>query len=127
MAHRLIIQYNNMRLPFIRAQLKLLSVAAGLESVAFDNVFTGGKLADLGVIKMITDDEFASCYHARSPYNFQHFNVSRVEMIKNWMTYPPGGYTSNKAEKYYIINYIKFHEQLGNDTGDKCVYLTPVE
>ena len=42
---------------------------------------------------MITDDEFASGYHAASPFNFQHFNVSRVEMKKNGTTYPRGGYT----------------------------------
>ena len=43
-AHRSIVQKQNMRLPFTKVQLKHLSVATGLRSVAFDNVFTGGQL-----------------------------------------------------------------------------------
>ena len=42
LAQRSIVQKQNMRLPFTKVQLKHLSVAQGLESVAFDNVFTGG-------------------------------------------------------------------------------------
>ena len=59
-----------MRMPFTRVQLKHLSVAQGLGSVAFDNVFTGGQLPDLVIIRMITDDEFAIGYHMASPFNF---------------------------------------------------------
>ena len=94
-AHRSIVQKQNMRLPFTKVQLKRLSVAAGLGSVAFDNVFTGGQQPDLEIMGMITDDEFASGYHTASPFNFQHLNVSRVEMKKNGTTYPRGGYTPN--------------------------------
>ena len=92
LAHRSIVQKENMRLPFIKTQLKHLSVAAGLGSVAFDNVFTGGQLPDLVIMEMITDDELASGYHVESPFNFQHFNVSRVKMKKNRTIYPRGGY-----------------------------------
>ena len=51
---------------------------------------------------MITDDEFASGCHAASPFNFQHFSVSRMEMKKNGTTYPRGGYTPNWADGHYI-------------------------
>ena len=94
-AHRSIVQKQNMRLPFTKVQLKHLSVAAGHGSIAFDNVFTGGQLPYLVIMGMITDDEFASGYQAASPFNIQHFNVSRVEMKKNGTTYPRGGYSPN--------------------------------
>ena len=108
LAHRSIVQKQNMRLPFSKVQLKHLSVAQGLGSVAFDNVFTGGQLPDLVIMGMITDDEFASGLHVASPFNFQHFNVSRVEMKKNGTTYPHGGYTPNWADGHYINDYMKF-------------------
>ena len=78
-------------------------------------------------MEMITDDEFASGYHTASPFNFQHFNVSRLEMKKNGTTYPRGGYTPKWADENYIYDYMKFQGQLGNDTGDKCIQLTPHE
>ena len=62
LAHRSIAQKQNMRLPITIVQLKHLSVAQGLGSMAFDNVFTGGQLPDLVIMGMITDDEFASGY-----------------------------------------------------------------
>ena len=80
-------QKQNMRMPFTKVQLKRLSVAPWLWSVAFDNVFTGVQLPDLVVMGMITDDELASGYHVASPLNFQHFNVSPVKMKKNGTTY----------------------------------------
>ena len=101
-----------MRLPFTKVQLKHLSVAAGLGGVAFDNVSTGGLLPDLVVMGMITDDEFVSGYHTASPFNFQHFNVSRVEMKKNGTTYPRCDYTTNWADGHYINDYMKFQGQL---------------
>ena len=103
LAHRSIVQKQNMRLPFSKVQLKHLSVAQGLGSVAFDNVFTGGQLSYLVVMKMVTDDKFASGYHAVSLLNFQYFNVSRVKMKKNGTTYPRGGYTPHGADKHYIF------------------------
>ena len=62
-----------------------------------------------------------------SPFNFQHFNVSHVEMKKNWTTYPRGGYTPSWSDGHYINDYMKFQGQLGYDTGDKCVQITPHE
>ena len=121
LAHRSIVQKQNMRLPFTKVQLKHLSVAAGLGSVAFDNVFTGYQLPDLVVMGMIKDDEFGSGYHVASPFNFQNFNVSRVEMKKNGTTYPRGGYTPNWADGHYINDYMKFQGQFGFDTGNNCV------
>ena len=67
-----------MRLPYTRVLLKHLSVAAGLASIAIDNVFTGNVLPDLVVMAMVTDDDFAGGYHTGSPFNFQHFNVNHV-------------------------------------------------
>ena len=124
-AHRTIVQKQNMQLPNTRVLLKHLSVAAGLASVAFDNVFTGNFLPDLVVMGMVTDDDFAGGYHTGSPFNFQHFNVNRVEMKKNGTPYPRNGYTPNWENGNYIKDYMKFQGQLGYDTGDKCVQLTP--
>ena len=45
-----------MRLPLTKVQLKHLSVAAKLKREAFNNVFTGGKLPELVLMEMITDD-----------------------------------------------------------------------
>ena len=59
-AHRTLVKKHNMRLPYRRVLLKHLSVTASLNSIAFDNVFTGCMLPDLVVISMLTDDDFAT-------------------------------------------------------------------
>ena len=68
-----------------------------LESIAFDNVFTGGQLPDLVIMGMIIYEEFASGYHKASPLNFLHFHVRRVEFKKISTTYPHGNYKHNWA------------------------------
>ena len=119
-AHRTLVQKNNMGLPYTRVLLKHLSVAQGLASIAFDKVFTGNVLPELVVLGMITDDDFAGGYHAASSFNY----VNRVEMKKHGTPVPRGGYPPSWEDGNYLKGYIKFRSQLGFDTGDKCVQLT---
>ena len=125
-AHRELVRNQNMRLPMTRVLLKHLTVAAGLGSIAFDNVFTGA-LPDLVIMGMVTDDDFVGGYHEGSPFNFRHFNVNRVEMKKNGTPKPDDGYKPSWADGNYIKAYMQLQKQLGFDTGDKCAFITPEE
>ena len=126
LAHRTIVQNQSMRLPHTRVLLKHLSVAAGLGSIAFDNVFTSA-LPDLVIMGMVTDDTFVGGYHQASPFNFQHFNVNRVDMKVNGTQRPSGGYTPSWVDGNYINDYWTFLKELGYDTGDKCMQISPIE
>ena len=124
LAHRSLVQQQNMRLPHTRVLLKHLSVAAGLGSIAFDNVFTSA-LPDLVIMGMVNDDTFVGGYHQPSPFNFQHFNVNRVDMKVNGTQRPSGGYTPSWDNGNYIKDYWTFISELGYDTGDKCAQISP--
>ena len=126
LAHRSLVQQQNMRLPHTRVLLKHLSVAAGLGSIAFDNVFTSA-LPDLVIMGMVNDDTFVGGYHQPSPFNFQHFNVNRVDMKVNGSQRPSGGYTPSWNNGNYIKDYWTFLSELGYDTGDKCAQISPIE
>ena len=125
-AHRTLVQNQSMRLPHTRVLMKHLSVAAGLGSIAFDNVFTSA-LPDLVIMGMVTDETFVGGYHQPSPFNFQHFNVNRVDMKVNSTPRPSAGYTPSWADGNYIKDYMTFLSELGYDTGDKCAQISPTE
>ena len=107
-AHRTLVPKHNMRLPYMRVLLKHLSVAAGLASIAFDNVFTGNVLPNLVVMGMLIDDDFACGYHPGSPFNFQQFNVNRVEIKKNETPVLRGNYIPSCDDGNYIKDYMNF-------------------
>lgn len=125
LAHRALIQERNMRLPYTRVLMKHMAIPANSSTISLDNLFTGG-LPDLVVMGFVSDDAFAGNYN-RNPFNFQNFKIKRVDMFRNGMRVPRYGYTPNFTTKTYMKDYFTFQGQLGYDTGDKCVNITPVE
>ena len=101
-------------------------MAAGLGSIAFDNVLTSA-LPDLVIMGLVHDDTFVGGYHQPSPFHFQHFNVNRVDMKVNGTQKPSGGYTPNWENGNYIKDYWTFLSELGYQTGDKCAHISPIE
>ena len=108
-----------------RVQLKHLSMSANQTSINFDNNYTG-VLPDLNVVGLVSDGDLTGGYQ-RNPFNYQTFGVNRIELKRNGTTRPTEGYTPNFENGQYIIAYLKFHQELECDTGDKSVCLTPSE
>jgi hypothetical protein len=115
----------NIRLPYTKVQVKHLTIPANVTSQDFDGIYDG-VLPDLVVVGLVADADFAGHYN-RNPFNFQAFNVNRMEMLRNGVRTPRYSYTPNFTTKQYAKDYIQFLAQLKLDKGDKCIALTPDE
>ena len=115
----------NIKLPYTKVQVKHLTIPANVTSQDFDGIFDG-VLPDLVVIGLVADEAFAGHYN-QNPFNFQTFNVNRMEMLRNGIRTPRYGYTPNFTTKQYEKDYMTFLSQLKLNKGDKSVALTPYE
>ena len=107
----------------MQVQVKHFSIPVNQTSYAFDNLFTGA-LPDLVVIGLVVDADFAG-RNQRSPFNFQTFNVNRIDHRRYGMPVPCDWYKLNRTSVAYVNDYWTFQEQLGFHKNDKCVALTP--
>jgi hypothetical protein len=115
----------NIRLPYTKVQVKHLTIPANVTTQDFDGIYDG-VLPDLVVVGLVADEDFAGHYN-RNPFNFQTFNVNRMEMLRNGVRTPRYSYTPNFTTKQYSKDYYQFLAQLKLDKGDKSVALTPDE
>ena len=115
----------NIKLPYSKVQVKHLTIPANVTTQDFDGVFDV-PLPDLVVVGLVADEDFAGNYN-RNPFNFQSFNVNRIEMLRYGMRTPRYGYTPNFTTNQYIKDYKTFLSQLNYNKGDKYVALSPEE
>lgn len=115
----------NIKLPYTKVQVKHLTIPANVTSQDFDGIYDG-MLPDLVIVGLVADEDFAGHYN-RNPFNFQTFNVNRMEMLRNGMRTPRYSYTPNFNTNQYTKDYFQFLSQLKLDKGDKSVALTPNE
>ena len=118
-----LLQVQNMRTHYSRVQVKHLSIPANQTSINFYNVFTGA-LPDLVIFGLVSDADHAGGYQS-NPFNFQNFDVTRMDLKRNGMPVPRQGYTPNFANGQYKTDYYTMLEQLECDSGDECISLTP--
>ena len=124
-AHMELFQLQKMRHHLSRVQMKHLTIPANQTSINFDNVFTGA-LQDLVIVGLLSDAGLAGGYQ-RNSFNFQNFGVNRIEIKRNGMSVPRGGYTRNFANGQYLKAYSTPIQELECDTGDKSISLPPSE
>ena len=125
MAHKKLLQVQNMQTHYSRVKVKHLSIPANQTSISFGNGFTGA-LPDLVIVGLVSDADHSGSYQ-RNPFNFQNFAVNRIDLMRNGMPVPRNGYTPNFTNGQYKKDYMTFLEQFDCDSGDKCISLTPSE
>ena len=113
------------KLPYAKVQVKHLTIPANVTTQDFDGIYDGA-LPDLVVVGLVADEDFAGHYN-RNPFNFQAFNVNRMELMRNGVRRPTYGYTPNFTTKQYNEDYTTLLSQLKLNKGDKCLALTPEE
>ena len=76
--HQEALQKMTAKFPILRKECKEFAVAAGMFSVKKDNIFLG-QLPKRVVIGMV-DADAATGKRQKNPFNFQHFNMSRIQL-----------------------------------------------
>lgn len=123
LALRQTVQEQSFQIPYVRVLMKHHVIPANSQKVALDNIFSG-QLPDLCVVGLVADDAHAGSY-TKNPFHFQHFKLKGIELLRNGTKVPRYGYSPDFTGRGFYKDYLTFQEQLGYDTGDRCVNLTP--
>ena len=90
----------NIRIPYSKIQVKHLTIPANVTTQDFDGIYDG-TLPDLVIVGLVSDEDFGGHYN-RNPFNFQSFNVNRIDMLRNGMRTARYGYTLNFRNNQYL-------------------------
>ncbi|MEO5351378.1 MAG: hypothetical protein H7836_17310, partial [Magnetococcus sp. YQC-3] len=107
--------------------INTITVPANIRNFTVENLFHGNvpkkiALAMVGVDAFNGDPQ-------KNPYNFQHFNVSHVKLLKNGQEYPvPECRTDFTATpNRFLSTFHKMMVSLNADYNDHCAAITPKE
>lgn len=81
------LQSKNAIYPYTRSKVITFNIGTGETSCFKDNLFSSGLLPKLIVVGMVK----GSAYTGNSkgePFNFEHFNISRIELLRNGQPVP---------------------------------------
>jgi len=102
------------------------TVPANSTNYTFSILFHNYPLPNLVVIGLVSEADFAGGYN-RNPFNFQNFEVNRMELHRDNVIIPTLGYTPNFTDNHYIKDYYTMLAQLNLDKGDKALNISPSE
>ena len=125
LAHELMLQKTNYRIPFTRVETKKLQIPAGANSFNFSNVFTG-QLPDRVVVGLVRDDAVAGSF-ILNPFNFENYDVNSICLKVNGDQVPRVALEPNFTSGDYLREYMYTLESLGYDLGDHMIDISPAE
>lgn len=98
--HHQMLSKRNVNIPFMKTDLKNITVAAGLQTIVLDNIFTG-RLPTFLMIALVENASFAGRYD-KNPFNFARFNIKSLQLIKNQQLIPPEPLEFSDLSRPYI-------------------------
>lgn len=119
------LEQKTMRLAISRVEVRHLTITANDNNFYQDAVFRG-TLPDMVIIGLVAEADFAGGYQ-RNPFNFQHFDVNKIELKRNHESVPTLGYNPDFTNKHYINDYFTMLGQVNCHNGNQNVSLTPEE
>ena len=78
------------------------------------------------MIGLLHEANFTGHYN-RNPFNFQAFNLNRIDVYRSGTKCPQGGYTPDFTQAIYFLAYNTFTKELGLNRGNEAVAFTPTE
>ncbi len=97
-----------------QTNMQTFSISQGLQSVVHDNLFNG-KSPKLVLLGLVENASLNGTYLS-SPFNFKHFNVSEISLLKNGETCPYRPLTPDFSDDDNMLcqrEYMSFFQSLG--------------
>ena len=86
MAHHNVLQSKNAIYPYKRVEIKTFTLHPGNHSLTLDNVILG-QLPNFLIFGMVSNKAYTGD-RKENPYNFQHFNLQRFNLVVNGVQFP---------------------------------------
>ena len=105
--------------PINRIDVRTHSVAAGLSSLIWDNIYQG-QLPNRIFVGMVDNDSFTGSFK-KSPFNFKHYNVNKVGCFVNGETLPGQPLNLNFDRNHYLEGYRSLFTTAGKINRDEGI------
>ena len=105
------------KFPIARKECKVLAIPAGFQSFVKDNIFLG-QLPKRLVVGMVHNEGFAGAV-GRNPYNFEHFNVSYMQLYTDGEPVLSKPLKLNVGEEKYIDAFETLYNSFDKLNGEK--------
>lgn len=86
MAHHNVLQNKNAIYPYKRVEIRTFTIHPGNHSLSLDNVILG-QLPNFLIFGMVSNKAYTGD-RKENPYNFQHFNLQRFNLVVNGVQHP---------------------------------------
>ena len=94
-------------------------MAAGLTSFIWDNIYQG-QLPNRIFVGMVDNDSFSGVYK-KNPFNFQHYNISKIGCFVNGESLPTQPLKLNFAGNQYLEGYRSLFTATGKINRDEGI------
>ena len=115
-AHKRMIQSGPILLPIKKTEILVHHFAAGLTNVFIPNQFQN-RLPKSLIVGMLDTDSYNGTAK-KNPYNFKHFSVNHVQIIKNGCAIPNDAYSPDWENKLYNRELRCFFDNIGVGTDN---------
>ena len=105
------------KFPITRKECKVLAIPAGFQSFVKDNIFLG-QLPKRLVVGMVHNEGFAGAV-GRNPYNFEHFNVSYMQLYTDGEPVLSKPLKLNVGEEKYLDAFETLYNSFDKLNGEK--------
>ena len=105
------------KFPITRKECKILAIPAGFQSFVKDNIFLG-QLPKRLVVGMVHNEGFAGAV-GRNPYNFEHFNVSYMQLYTDGEPVLSKPLKLNVGEEKYLDAFETLYNSFDKLNGEK--------
>lgn len=111
--------------PINRIDVKTHSVAAGLSSLIWDNVYQG-QLPNRIFVGMVDNNSFTGTYK-KNPFNFKHYNVNKAGCFVNGESLPGRPLKLNFKQDHYLEGYKSLFDASGKLNRDEGIDITRLD
>ena len=94
---------NTAKFPYTRVETRIHTIPQGVRDYNLDNLFLGNVPKAL-VIGFVANSAYNGAYE-QNPFNFEHFNINKLQVQVGSNFYPPTPLTPNFAQNQYLQSY----------------------
>jgi len=104
--------------PFTRTEIKTFTIPSGSRSFNFDNIFNSS-CPEKVVAAFVSADSFSGNFK-KNPFNFQHFNLTSIEVAVDGLPAPSRGLKCNfdsEKGRQVAAAFTRMYDVVGADTN----------
>lgn len=121
-AHEAAILKSPARYPFVRCEVRNMTIASGQSDVILDNVVVG-QMPRRMFVALLDNKDFAG----ENPFNFKHFDLNYIVCYQDGVQTPVKAYTPDFEGNKIAREYLAFYRALNQNTTDPIASLSRSE